>query len=660
VTGSTNMKDVIAAGNANAGIALTGAAATILGSKLIPAPPTTTVTTSWQNIVSMIGGVASLASAIPGLGQAAGLVSATSKIAPIIAGTASAVGGAASIAAGAGGITSSSTSQTLPSAFAHFATTIGDLADGSMEDQLSIGFDTMTDNITSDYGRLSTIGTMTLDSNNLVFFSPNQVAQTISVAALSQAASRNFYLALMPSFYSIHYWPGTSGDATSSANNIPDMGNIWSVSHLGGNDDYYCSAYYLDPQQNGAPTNSGPLTGLGATPANTSVYYSSLAGTQQSFANDYSYWPIDYYVIAGAVTGKGSRTPSIQVIDPSLASNLFATDGLNLPIDEFVTEAGPMSSVWVNAANSNPAGNGNGSVCNARIYPSLGGMPYEPAPSGLTLTPPGGSGIVTTTTLTVPSTSTLDEAVTAKATVTAGTRPISSGQIYFVDTGAIVATEPLDSTGTATASLSNLALGVHSIVAEYSVVGATNPNYLPSTSSASTLTVHSAPPGLNVTLSHQSVEVSAGASSSIAIQVASLAGAAGTVNFSCSGMPSGTSCAFTPQSMQISAGGTGTSSLVISETATTASTETASAPGHTVLSLMPFSLLMMWRIRRGSKALRTLTLLLLLSIGSLAGMVGCGGSGKTPVNYPAGAQTILVTASIGSVTQTVPLSVNFQ
>jgi hypothetical protein len=102
VTGSTNMKDIISGGNSNVGLALTGAAATILGSKLVPVPPTTQVTTSWQSILSMISGVASLASAVPGLGEIAGIAELGTNAAKIFGGGSSAVGGILGIASGAG------------------------------------------------------------------------------------------------------------------------------------------------------------------------------------------------------------------------------------------------------------------------------------------------------------------------------------------------------------------------------------------------------------------------------------------------------------------------------------------------------------------------------------------------------------------------------
>jgi hypothetical protein len=156
-----------------------------------------------------------------------------------------------------------------------------------MQDQLSIGFDTITDSIASDWGRLSTIGPMLMDTSNITFFEPNQVEQRIPVVAPTQPASRSFYLALMPSFYKIHYWPGVYVDSGKPASNMPDMGNETNDESL-----YNCSAYYLNPQQNSAETSNG----LGTITPHASVYYPALMGTPEYFEKDHSATPIDYYV----------------------------------------------------------------------------------------------------------------------------------------------------------------------------------------------------------------------------------------------------------------------------------------------------------------------------------------------------------------------------
>jgi hypothetical protein len=648
VTGSTNMKDVIAGGNSNVGLALTGAGATILGSKLVPAAPTTVVKTSWQNIVSMIGGVASLTSAIPGLGEIAGIAALGANAAKVFGGTASAVGGIAGIAAGAGQITSASTTNSLPSSFAKFSIQIGNLANGSMQGQLSSGFDTTVDSITSDWGRLAALGPMVVDSDNPVFFAPNQLAQTVAVAALSQAASRSFYLSLMPIFYNVHYWQGVSGDSTTPGNNLADMGYYSESAGA----EYYCSAYYLSPQQN---QKGSTLAGLGAMPANTSIFYPSSGGTPEWFDKDYSTTPINYYVIAGSTTGAGSDNASIQVLDANLGANLFTPNGLNLPIDEFVTPQGPMSATWVDAHAKNPASHTAPTVCNARLYPT-DGAPTEPGEgdsvgsSGGTI----GTGLTaTTTTLAAPTSSLQGNNVTLTATVMAGSSKVTTGQVYFLDGGVIVSTVPLDATGTASATWGTLSLGAHSLQAKYARVDP----YDTSSSAVIALNVYSSAPDFYLSVSDSTLQAGYGSTSApLTLQATSIAGLARAVNFSCTGLPAGMSCNFNPAQVTIAAGGVVTTSLTV-----TGATQTSSLPSHSGLLalLLPGSLLCVFRARKGIRSVGAALLVLVLSVAVCSSLTGCAGSSNNG-SAETGSRTILVNASTTTVTKSIPVVVNIQ
>jgi hypothetical protein len=638
VTGSTSMKATITGGNSSVGIALTGAAATILGSKLVPVPPVTMVKTSWQNIVSMIGGIASVASAIPGIGTVAGVIADGSKIASAVSSGASAIGGIADIAGGAGQITSSSTSNALPSSFGKFATTIGELADGSMQGQLSSGFDTTVDSITSDWGRISTIGPMVVDSSNTVFFSPNQVIQNIAVSTLTSAASRSFYIALMPIFNNVQYWPGVSGDSSTPANNVPDMGYFTESSVTG---DQTCSAYYLTPKL----AKGDPPAGLGTIQPNSSVYYPSSAGTPEYFDKDNSGSPIDFYVIAGSTTGSGSDSPTVQVIDPTLANTLFSAAGLNLPIDEFVTPNGPMSSVWTNAHDTNPAGHDAPTVCNAALGYGWGASsPISGAPA---LTP-------TSTRLLAPTSSILGSNVVLSATVMAGTTLVTQGNMFFLDSGVIIGTVPMTSTGTAATTLQDLSLGAHSFQAKYSRVDP----YDTSSSAIMPLTVYSNAPDLNLSVSNSTLQVTYGATSSpLTLQVTSLAGLAGTVTLSCSGLPVGMTCTFNPAQVTLTAGSVTTASFTISDTAQKAGM--LSFEGIGALLLLPFSLLCLTRIRKGARSISALLFLLLISAVYIGSLAGCSG-GSADSFKETGSKTILVIASTDSVTRSIPVLVNIQ
>ena len=336
VTGSTNMKSVIAGGSASAGLALTGAAATILGSKLVPVPPERKVNVSWQNIMGMVGGVASLSALIPGIGEISGAISTGAKISGV---TANAVSGVASTVSAAGGIYTTSTGSTLPSSFSKFAMTIGELANGSMQGQLASGFDVVVDDITSDWGRLSVIGPRVVDTGNPVFFAPNQSAQNVAVAALTQGASRSFYLALMPSFYGIHYWPRvpaytehksvTRAPTPDMGLKIPNSCNVFYLSH---------DTYTMQPYQG---------------------MWNWASGKEfirpSSFTFGYTYGGAAWSMIAGETARAGQNDARTQLIDPVLADRLFSPNGLNLPLMQFVSKGGPMRAQWVDAFRTSPA-----------------------------------------------------------------------------------------------------------------------------------------------------------------------------------------------------------------------------------------------------------------------------------------------------------------
>jgi len=626
VTGSNNMKDVIAGGSANAGLALTGAASTILGSKLQPPPPQTVVKASWQNIVSMIGGVASLASAIPGIGNVAGLIADGSKIAAIVGGATTAIGGAASIAAGGGQITSSSTTSSLPSAFATFSTTIGDLAQNNLQGQLSSGFDAMTDSVTSDWGRLSVIGPMTVDSNNLVFFSPNQAAQNVAIQALTQGASRSFYMALLPSLgYRIDYWQGV-GPGVS-------MG-YWS------NGQALCYAYYLTPQTN--PVSAPP--GISAS-------FPSLGGTQQYFAGDISSQPVDSYVIAGTVTGGGGSHPEIATIDPQLAASLFGASGLNLPVEEFVAPVGPMSASFQIASSQDPGSHQNDTICAAPISTGSGGLQ--------TTKPPTTTETPTSTTLSTPTTSVLGQDLTLSATVTSNASPVTKGKMYFVLDGTYLPAVPMTTQGSASMTIpgTSLAVGSHTLQADYSTVTP----YAASESSVATVSVYGAAPGINLSTSAGSVNVSYGSTSSpITVQLTSLAGMAGAINLSCTGLPIGMTCRFNPAQVNLQAGGVSSASLTI--TATAVGLSSFWIPGIGLL-VLPLSLVSLGVMRKGRHHLPKIASVLALSLLGTLYLSGCSG-GVSPASpdslKESGTKTISINATNGSTTGTIPVQVNIQ
>jgi hypothetical protein len=390
-----------------------------------------------------------------------------------------------------------------------------------------------------------------------------------------------------------------------------------------------------------------PPSGLGSIQPNSSVYYPSSAGTPEYFDKDDSGSIIDFYVIAGSTTGSGSDSPNIQVIDPTLANTLFSAAGLNLPIDEFVTPNGPMRSVWTNAHDTNPAGHTAPTVCNAGSasgYGAIGKPPLSGAPAPT----------ATSTTLLAPTSSILGSNVVLSATVMAGTTLVTQGKMFFLDSGVIISTVPMTSAGTASTTLQDLSLGAHSFQAKYSRVDP----YDTSSSAIMPLTVYTNAPDLNLSISNSTLQVSYGATSSpLTLQVTSLAGLAGTVNLTCSGLPVGMTCSFNPAQVAITAGSVTTASFTISGTAQKAGM--LSFESIRGLLLLPLSLLCLTQIRKGARNIPALLFVLLISAVSIGSLAGCSG-GATDSFKETGSKTILVIASTGSVTKSIPVLVNIQ
>jgi hypothetical protein len=258
VNGSTNMKDVIAAGNSNTALALLQAESAVEASLSQPQLPTTKVTVGVSNIIDMVGGVLTTAAAVTGFN--ADLQAAQAAI-DLTADIVSDVGGIA------GGFTSggSAGSAPIPSPDYTLNTTMAQLATTDLQGQMMAGFDTTLDSITSDWGRLNTIGPQITNPSNSNFFFPNQVLQLLSVNAMNQAAQRSIYLSVIPAFYQVHYWPMVNSDSFTSTN-VPDMG------YTSSGDDGSCHAFY---SYNGAPLY-------------TSASYPSAGGTYY-----YPNWAID-------------------------------------------------------------------------------------------------------------------------------------------------------------------------------------------------------------------------------------------------------------------------------------------------------------------------------------------------------------------------------
>jgi hypothetical protein len=621
VTGSTNMKDVVATGSGSAALALIGAAAEIEGSQLQPAPATA-IKTNVSNILNLVSSVVNIGATVATDGIVPpDLVDSVTRGGSVIG---SIFGAASSIT---GGLSSGGGPTPLPSPQYQFTTTIGDLANSQLQQQVAIGFDTELDSILGDWGKLSVLGPLITNSNYPEFYDPNQVAQNVAVQFLGQGAQRDFYIALLPAFYSIQYYPSWIG-YTNQPVNPPDMGSL--------NEEYHtCNSWYAWY----GPNNSVNL------PPNVDRWVPTYGGYPNPWTNSNdktnatNWTPVDHYIIAGPAHNPGKIVQTFNFIDSQVSTTMFTAGGLNIPFDEFVSRSGPMANVFLDTTVNGFDNFPEDQVWNC-FHPDGAGVGSDPNP------------YATTTTLVAPASSVLGETVTLQATVTTSSGPVPSGTVTFDDGATQFGTGSLNSKGVATFSTTALALGAHSIAAYFVV----NSQYPASQSKASTLTVYANSPQMTLTLSTRNLNVAYGSTSSpVSLQMISQAGLAGPVTLSCTGLPAGLTCNFKPAQATITAGGTASSSLTVSGAAAQAAVVPL-AGGITGLLILPLLVAPLWRVRRNDRGIRASLCILLLSLVSIVSLVGCGGSSKMASDP----QTILVNASSGSVTVSVPLLLNVQ
>ncbi len=262
-----------------------------------------------------------------------------------------------------------------------------------------------------------------------------------------------------------------------------------------------------------------------------------------------------------------------------------------------------------------------------------------------------------TVTLTAPATAVVGASVTLGVTV-AGTGGTPTGSVTFKDGSTTLSTVTLTS-GAASYSTTTLAVGAHSITASYSG----DSTFAATVSSAQTVTINVAP-AITFSAVPATLTLAHGATGTVVITGTPVGGYTGTVTFSCGTLPSAAACTFAPTSLALSGNNVAQSTTLTITTSLTAMLE--QLPGQRmipgiVLAIVLLPLSLTRRILRGRRAGRGLlvVLMMLASLGAVAGLSGCGSSGPTTITTPVGTYSLTVTASAasGSSTLTIPITV---
>jgi Bacterial Ig-like domain (group 3) len=276
-----------------------------------------------------------------------------------------------------------------------------------------------------------------------------------------------------------------------------------------------------------------------------------------------------------------------------------------------------------------------------------------------------GPAIVGTTTTLIgsPNPAAVGQTVTLTATVAeVGGSGVPTGTVTFYDGTTSLGTGTLSS-GMATYSTSSLAVGTHSITANY---GGDMSNAA-STSSAVTVTVTvAAAPDFSLALSPTSGTVSQGSTITSTITITPAEGFNQSVSFACSGLPANTSCNFSPISVTPSGTAASTSTLTITTDVTAASVTTKplrTPGGVTSLAMLAGggSLgLLLLRRRRKDPRLWLLQMGLVAAFVFTSAMIGCGRGASATTKTPTGTSQITVTATAGSMVHTATYSLTVQ
>ena len=223
-----------------------------------------------------------------------------------------------------------------------------------------------------------------------------------------------------------------------------------------------------------------------------------------------------------------------------------------------------------------------------------------------------------------------------------------AGTVLFADQFGVLGSAPLIA-GTATLSMSTLAIGTHNIVATYSAGG------VYSTSRSGPVAEVIQPFDFTLNLSSTSLVLPSGDYHSLTATLSPVGGFRDAVVLSCSSLPANAQCVFQP-SLTSLATGPQTVTLIVNtsqifefgnQASTHNSLQNKRFKDHPILlAFLLLPLLPLYKSRRKSLYYLSKSFALLIAIGGVAalfGIQGCG-SGKLPLATPPGSYTITVVA----------------
>lgn len=455
---------------------------------------------------------------------------------------------------------------------------------------------------------------------------------------------------------------GPTVSVTASAVSVPGQGAQLIAGNYSGDSNY-------------SPGTSPTITVTGSDapvswPAPAAITYGQALSATQLDATSTVRGTFVYNPPAGTVLNSGTQTLSVTFTPTSGSGYTPSVQTISLTVNPALLTATANNADRVyGAANPSFTGTITGLVnrdtltetftTQATVTSIVGSYPIVPGVSGsaaanYSITPVNGTLTITQAgTATTFALSNNNSMFTA--TVSSLTNGTPTGTVTFYEGQRAVGAAPLTN-GVATYTASSAPTANMVMQANYSG----DANFTQSASPAVPL--------FSVTPTAASLTVSQAGTTSDTLNIATMPGFTETLQFTCQGLPQATTCSFSPASITLNGTSTAAQTMLTIQTGTNTSSEIKPLfPGPLDLPVFPAGVLGLatWlaRGRRRSEGRRGL-LMLLLMLGALGMLTGCGGS-SSPSNStggtPAGTSTVQVAVTgSGNLTQTVSLKLTVQ
>ena len=361
----------------------------------------------------------------------------------------------------------------------------------------------------------------------------------------------------------------------------------------------------------------------------------SYAGDANDSASASAALPLNVLLATTSVAVTASPNPALVLAPVTIAATVSGNGGTPTGSVSLLADGANVATAALNAAGAASftyAGLGVGTHTLSVSYAGdTNDSPSASASASEVIQP-----IPTATALGVSNSGTTAQQAVLVASVVGVSGPTPTGSVQFLNGAATVGSSAVDSTGVATLA-PNLPAGSYSFTAVYSG----DAIHSPSTSAAASLTT--SPSTFNLTANPTTLNLVTGQNQTLTVSIASVNNGADTITLGCNNLPAAVNCHFSNPSVNLIAGATVTSQLTIDTNnplggGASVSRNQPNAPGssrsaNTALAglFLPFAACfgwLLWRARRRSFRLLSLSLLALLSLGAMA-LSGCGGFSQT-------------------------------